>query len=130
MAEVKIIDIDGVQWSIKDQTARNKITEQETKIENLTTEINKIKNNYQRLYYNVDTNKDVLQNRIDAMIYCYNNSKSGVATIRYEGGYYYNVIIPSATLTNSPIFIEITHQGAINIFTIKNNKEYKLTRTI
>lgn len=26
MAEVKTIDIDGVQWSIKDETARNKIT--------------------------------------------------------------------------------------------------------
>ena len=130
MAEVKTIDIDGVQWEMKDETARNKINEQNTKIENLTTKINKIENNYQRFYYNADTNKDVLQNRIDAMIYCYNNSKSGVATIRYEEGYYYNVIIPSATLTLSPIFIEIIHTGIINMFTIKNNKEYKLIRTI
>lgn len=30
MAEAKIIDIDGVQWSIKDQTARDKITNIET----------------------------------------------------------------------------------------------------
>lgn len=30
MAEVKTIDIDGVQWSIKDQTARDKITNIET----------------------------------------------------------------------------------------------------
>ena len=34
MAEVKIIDIDGVQWEMKDQTARNKITNLE---ENNTT---------------------------------------------------------------------------------------------
>lgn len=34
MAEVKIIDIDGVQWTMKDQTARDKITNLE---ENNTT---------------------------------------------------------------------------------------------
>lgn len=34
MAEVKTIDIDGVQWEMKDQTARNKITNLE---ENNTT---------------------------------------------------------------------------------------------
>ena len=32
MAEAKIIDIDGVQWSIKDQTARDKITDIEKNI--------------------------------------------------------------------------------------------------
>ena len=37
MEEVKTIDIDGVQWSIKDETARNKITGLETKITNLKT---------------------------------------------------------------------------------------------
>ena len=37
MAEVKIIDIDGVQWSVRDQTARDKITTLETKITNLET---------------------------------------------------------------------------------------------
>ena len=37
MAEVKIIDIDGVQWEMKDQTARNKITALETEITNLKT---------------------------------------------------------------------------------------------
>ena len=35
MAEVKIIDIDGVQWEMKDQTARNKITDIE---KNISTE--------------------------------------------------------------------------------------------
>lgn len=34
MAEVKIIDIDGIQWEMKDQTARNKIANLE---ENNTT---------------------------------------------------------------------------------------------
>ena len=37
MAEVKIIDIDGIQWEMKDQTARNKITALETEITNLKT---------------------------------------------------------------------------------------------
>lgn len=31
MADVKIVDIDNVQWNIKDQEARNKVTEIETK---------------------------------------------------------------------------------------------------
>ena len=35
MAEVKIIDIDGVQWEMKDQTARDKITDIE---KNISTE--------------------------------------------------------------------------------------------
>lgn len=130
MAEVKIIDIDGVQWEMKDRTARDKITEQNTKIGNLTTEINKIKINYERFYYNADTHKSVLQNRIDAMIYCFNNSKNGIATIRYSGGYYYNVIMPAVELKRDLIFTEITYDGTINIYSIKSNKEYKLIRTI
>lgn len=130
MAEVKIIDIDGIQWEMKDQTARNKITEQNIKIENLTTEINKIKVNYERFYYNANTDKNVLQNRIDAMIYCFNNSKNGIATIRYSGGYYYNVIMPTIELARRPIFIEITYSGIINIFAIKSSTEYELIRTI
>lgn len=130
MAEVKIIDIDGVQWPMKDQTARDKITEQNTKIENLTTEINKIKINYERFYYNANTDKSVLQNRIDAMIYCFNNSKNGIATIRYSNGYYYNVIMPAIELKRDLIFTEITYNGDINIYSIKSSQEYKLIRTI
>lgn len=46
MADVKIIDIDGEQWDIKDQVARHTLTEQEVKInnlqENLSTTNNKI----------------------------------------------------------------------------------------
>lgn len=37
MAEVKIIDIDGVQWEMKDQTARDKITALEKEIISLKT---------------------------------------------------------------------------------------------
>ena len=37
MAEVKTIDIDGVQWPMKDETARNKIAALETEIANLKT---------------------------------------------------------------------------------------------
>ena len=44
MAEVKTIDIDGVQWEMKDQAARNKITEQETKINSLQDNLNITKN--------------------------------------------------------------------------------------
>lgn len=32
MADVKIVDIDNVQWNMKDQEARNKIAEIETKV--------------------------------------------------------------------------------------------------
>ena len=37
MAEVKTIDIDGVQWEIKDQTARNDITTIKESINNIQT---------------------------------------------------------------------------------------------
>ena len=37
MAEVKIIDIDGVQWEVKDQTARNDITTIKESINNIQT---------------------------------------------------------------------------------------------
>ena len=37
MADVKIVDIDGEQWNIKDQDARNKIKILETEIEKLKT---------------------------------------------------------------------------------------------
>lgn len=37
MADVKIVDIDGEQWNIKDQMAREKIATLETEIEKLKT---------------------------------------------------------------------------------------------
>lgn len=37
MAEVKTIDIDGVQWEMKDQTARNDITTIKENISNIQT---------------------------------------------------------------------------------------------
>ena len=37
MADVKIIDIDSTQWNIKDQEARNKVTELETLFSNDNT---------------------------------------------------------------------------------------------
>lgn len=130
MADVKIIDIDGEQWNVKDQDARNKIIEQDTEIENLTSEINAAKRNLERFYYHTDMDKDVLQNRIDAMLYCYNNSKSGAATVRYKGGYYYNVIMPGAELIVMPIFVEISYHGVINVFQIRSNTDYKLVKSI
>ena len=130
MADVKIIDIDGEQWNIKDQESRSKDIEQDAKIQSLTSEIALANKSLQRFYYDANVDREVLQNRIDAMIYCYNNSKSGTATIRYYSGYYYNVIIPSVDLNIIPIFVEITHDGKINIFKIKNSTDYELVRSI
>lgn len=130
MADVKIVDIDNVQWNMKDQEARNKNAEQDGKITSLITEIDNIKNNYQRFYYDANTDRDVLQNRINAMIYCYKNSKSGVATIRYKNGYYHNVIIPSSELSIIPIFVEIEYFGYIKIYQIRSDTDYELMRTI
>lgn len=43
MADVKIVDIDGSQWSMKDQEARNKITELEEKTTvKVTVKINEV----------------------------------------------------------------------------------------
>ena len=130
MADVRIVDIDNEQWNMKDQEARNKNAEQDEKITNLIAEIGEIKNNYQRFYYDSRANKDVLQNRIDAMLYCYNNSKNGIATIRYDGGYYHNVILPSTALNINPNFVEIDYYGNINIIHIKDNQTYAIVRTI
>lgn len=130
MAEVKIIDIDGEQWNIKDQMAREKIATLGTEIENLTSEINVAKRDLERFYYDSNLDRDVLQNRINAMIYCYNNSKSGIATIRYSEGYYHNVIMPSAELHVNPLFIEIEHSAKINVFRIRSNTDYELIRSI
>ena len=59
MTEVKIIDIDGIQWSIKDQTARDKITEQETKINSLQDNLNTTKNKmYITQAKSIDTTND------------------------------------------------------------------------
>lgn len=57
MAEVKIIDIDGVQWEMKDQTARNKITEQETKINSLQDNLNTTDS---KIYLNQSKNINVI----------------------------------------------------------------------
>ena len=58
MADVKIIDIDGEQWNIKDQMARNTLTEQEVKINNLQENLN-ITNN--KMY--VDKSKTIVLKR-------------------------------------------------------------------
>lgn len=130
MADAKIVNIKGIQWDLKDEVARNEINEQSTSIKNLATEINEIKSKYERFYYDANTNRSVLQNRINAMIYCYNNSRSGVATIRYNGGYYYNVIMPSVGLSVKPVFVEIDYDGNIRIIQITDNNHYTVTRTI
>ena len=54
MADVKIVDIDGEQWDIKDQVARQTLTEQEVKINNLQEDLS-ITNN--KMY--VDKSKTI-----------------------------------------------------------------------
>lgn len=130
MADVKVIDIDGEQWNIKDQDAREKNDAQDAKIIKLTSDIDLIKKSCDRFYYDANTDKDVLQNRIDAMFYCYNNSKSSVVTIRYWDGYYYQVILPAAELFRNPLFIEIDYYGEINFFQARSTSDYQLVRTI
>lgn len=130
MADVKIVNIDGEQWDIKDQNARDKNTEQDIEIENLATKIDVTRRDCGRFYYDANTDRNALQNRIDAMIYCFDNSKSGVATIRYSGGHYYNVIIPAVELELAPIFVEITYDGIINTFRIRNRTDFQLVKSV
>lgn len=130
MAEVKIIDIDGEQWNIKDQDAREKNDAQDAEIKNLTSDIDLIKESYGRFFYNANTDREVLQNRIDAMIYCYNNCKSSVATIRYAYDYYHQVILPAAELSKEPLFIEMCSPGVINMYAISSSSKYRLIKTI
>ena len=130
MADVKIVDIDGEQWNIKDQEARDKDIKQDVEIQNLKSELYKENQRLKRFFYDAGTDKDVLKNRIDAMLYCYNNSISGIATIRYKEGYYYNVILPAAELIANPNFVEIGHFGEINVIRIRNSTDYEVVRSI
>lgn len=130
MEVVNTLDIDGSQWELQDVEARNKINEQNASITNLSMKINEIEKDYRRFFYNADTDRDILQNRINAMIYCYYNSKSGIVTIRYKYGFYYNVIIPAVALEAKPNFVEIDYQGNISIIQIKNDQEYTILKTI
>lgn len=54
MADVKVVDIDGEQWNIKDQVARDTLTEQKVKINNLQENLSIINN---KMY--VDRSKDI-----------------------------------------------------------------------
>lgn len=64
MAEAKIIDIDGVQWSIKDETARNTLAEQETKINELQSNLDL---NVTSLQNDIDTKTSTIQNNINTV---------------------------------------------------------------
>ena len=71
-------------------------------------------------YYDANTDRSVLQNRINAIKAIIRNKEYGkIAIIRYQGGYYYSYIIPpkiensfySAILELNP-----SGSGAINLF--------------
>lgn len=64
MAEVKIIDIDGVQWEMKDQTARNTLAEQETKINKLQSDLD---SNVAALQNDINTKTSAIQNNINTV---------------------------------------------------------------
>lgn len=64
MAEVKIIDIDGVQWEMKDQSARNTLAEQETKINKLQSDLD---SNVTSLQNDIDTKTSTIQNNINTV---------------------------------------------------------------
>lgn len=64
MAEVKTIDIDGIQWSMKDETARNTLAEQETKINKLQRDLD---SNVATLQNDIDTKTSTIQNNINTV---------------------------------------------------------------
>ena len=64
MAEVKTIDIDGVQWSIKDETARNTLVAQETKINELQSDLD---SNVTSLQNDIETKTSTIQNDINTV---------------------------------------------------------------
>lgn len=64
MALVKIVDIDGVQWEIKDETARNTLAGQETKINKLQSDLD---SNVAALQNDIDTKTSTIQNNINTV---------------------------------------------------------------
>lgn len=83
MAEVKIIDIDGIQWLMKDETARNKITEQETKINELQRDLD---SNVISLQNDIDTKTSTIQNNINTVNNkVYLNKATNVLSLANQG---------------------------------------------
>ena len=87
MADAKIVNIKGVQWDLKDQVARNNITEINTTLEGQKKEID-------------DINKNMYINKI---VY-FPNSNNNEAWVRIDGLY------PKGYFENN-IFVLTTHSG-------------------
>ena len=111
MAEVKIIDIDGIQWEIKDQTARNKITEQETKINELQSDLD---SNVTSLQNDIDTKTSTIQNNINTINNkVYLNKAVNVLSLANQGVWFKisNIFPESAYAPN--IFIISSRPSAV-----------------
>ena len=67
-------------------------------------------------YYDANTNKDILQNRIDAMLQAIPQGvKSGITTIKYAGGHFFCYIY-NYTLGEQTITEIIPYSGETNVF--------------
>lgn len=123
MAEVKTIDIDGVQWSIKDQTARNALTEQETKINELQNDLN---SNVTSLQNDIDTKTSTIQNNINTVNNkVYLNKKVNALSLANQGIWFKISNIFPEDAYNPNVFIISSRPQAVYLLSCSrgdNNK--------
>lgn len=107
MADVKTVDIDGSQWSMKDQVARDKIT-------TLETEVNKLK---------ADTEVTELNDIIlgKGVIFAGSVIKVG-KQVTVSGSIYVQEGYDSYVMKNLPINNSISNKDSIVIWTNFNNQ--------
>lgn len=124
MADVKIVDIDTVQWNIKDQVARNKVVELETK----TTINEKILSQKGASYISLVTinDKKFIHLRFKGNIIISNIGQNILNVGVIEG--LTDTISVIADLTRSdrggryPAVVDVTVNGEINVFPILPNQ--------
>ena len=105
MADVKIVDIDGSQWSMKDQVARDKITALEEDNTTNKTDIQNLKND----------KLNIIAEEVNVDLNTLDNSKFAYGTVKY-----FNVIKGSL---NEPTFPPMSEP--IAFYNMKVSKSYR-----
>ena len=85
-------------------------------------------------YYNANTDRNVLQNRIDAIKSLIQQTRrlSNISLVRYAGGYYFTYIFPEKvnTMSITAGVLEIDpHTGKLCIFSWDENMNVVLAKT-
>lgn len=129
MAEVKKIDIDGVQWEMKDQTARNTLAEQETKINKLQSDLD---SNVATLQNDIDTKTSTIQNNINTVNNkVYLNKAVNVLSLANQGVWFkISNLFPESAYAPNVFIISSRPQAAYLLSCSRSDNNVPLTPVI